>query len=602
MRLGSIVTALLVMASLYMLVFERDTLVAFAAGDAAPEATDSAEATVPERPAVAVVARHSVATPIDQIVLVRGRTEAARQVNVMAETSGPIVSEPLRKGSFVEAGDLLCEIDSGTRETSVAEMLARLAEAESRVPEARARLAEAAAALPAAEAGIGEAEARVPEAKARLAEALAGVTTAEARLAEALAGVPTAEARLDEAMAGVPTSEARLVEAEAGVPAAEARLAEARSRLPEAEARVVEAEARVSEAEINLNAAKELAEGGFASETRVAAAVAAMESARAGLQAARSQFEGAKAGVENALAQVEGARAAVQSAKGLVESALAQVQSAKGAVESARAQVQSARGAVESARAGVQSARSQIESAAAGVISARSRLEGARATVESANSGVESARAGIQSAEAAVAAAEKEIDRLSITAPFAGLLESDTAELGSLMQPGALCATIIQLDPIKLVGFVPETEVAKVSVGAMAGARLATGDEVVGQVTFLSRAADPNTRTFRVEVQVPNADLAIRDGQTAEIVIRAPGLDAHLIPQSALTLDDDGRLGVRLVDAEARAAFRAVEVLRDTTEGVYVSGLPAAADIIVVGQEFVTDGVPVAPTYAEAGK
>ena len=201
--------------------------------------------------------------------------------------------------------------------------------------------------------------------------------------------------------------------------------------------------------------------------------------------------------------------------------------------------------------------------------------------------------------EAAVAAARKEIERLEIRAPFAGLLESDAAELGSLLQPGSLCATIIQLDPIKLVGFVPETEVDKARVGAQAGARLATGREVVGGVTFLSRSADPNTRTFRVEVQVANANLAIRDGQTVEIAIRADGQPAHMIPQSALTLDDAGILGVRTIDADSRAGFTPVSVLRDTVDGIYVAGLPERAVIIVVGQEFVTDGVPVEPTFRE---
>ena len=287
---------------------------------------------------------------------------------------------------------------------------------------------------------------------------------------------------------------------------------------------------------------------------------------------------------------------------GQVESAKAAVSSAKGQVEGSKAQVQSAKGQVEAAKASIESAKGAVEGAAAAVISATSALEGALATVESAKSGVESARSGIQSAEAGVAAAEKEIERLEITAPFAGLLETDAAELGSLLQPGGLCATVIQLDPIKLVGFVPETEVDKVSVGARAGARLATGREVVGTVTFLSRSADATTRTFRVEIEVPNADRSIRDGQTAEILIEAAGQPAHLLPQSALTLDNEGVLGVRVVDGDSRAGFYPVSVLRDTVEGIYVAGLPEQSDVIVVGQEFVTDGVPVAATYREAAE
>jgi len=353
---------------------------------------------------VSVVALRSVGQEIDSAVLLRGQTEAARQVQVSAETTGRIVSQPLRKGAFVAEGQLLCQLDPGTRAAQLAEASARLIEAGARGPESRARVAEA--------------------------------------------------------------------------------------------------EARLSETEINDNAARKLSEGGFASQTRVAQTMAAVESARAAVQAAKS--------------------------------------------------------------------------------------------------GLESASAGVQAAEANVAAAEREIEKLTINAPFAGLLETDTAELGTLMQAGTLCATIIQLDPIKLVGFVPETEVAKVQVGAMAGARLASGQEVVGRVTFLSRSADTSTRTFRAEVEVPNTDLAIRDGQTVQILIQSDGRIAHLIPQSALTLNDDGDLGLRIVAAGDLAQFVPVAVLRDTIDGVWLSGLPDEASVIVVGQEYVTDGVKVAPTFRAA--
>jgi multidrug efflux system membrane fusion protein len=291
---------------------------------------------------------------------------------------------------------------------------------------------------------------------------------------------------------------------EATLAEARARLSEAQGRVPEAEAGVIEAEARVREAEINLNAARALSQDGFASETRVVSAQAAMESATAGVQRARSA--------------------------------------------------------------------------------------------------VSSALAGIESAQAAVASAEREIDRLVITAPFEGLLETDTAELGSLMQPGAPCATIIQLDPIRLVGFVPEADVGRVTVGAMAGGRLSGSQEVVGEVTFLSRSADPVTRTFRVEVTVPNPDLKISDGQTAEIIVAADGQSAHLVAQSALTLNDDGMLGLRTVGPDMTAQFMPVTLLRDTAEGVWVSGLPDVVDIITVGQEFVVDGVQIVPTYQEAAE
>ena len=417
MKIVPILTALLVSAALYFVVFERERLVDFArtsspvaaqpAADNAAEGMETSEVAAEPvdegKVGVRVVAMHSTSQAIDSAVILRGRTEAARQVRVAAETSGLVISEPLRKGAYIAAGEELCRLDTGIREANLAE--------------------------------------------------------------------------------------------------ARARLAEARSRVPEAQASVLEANARVREAQINVNAARKLSEDGFASETRVVSAEAVAEAATAGVQRAAS--------------------------------------------------------------------------------------------------GVSSAEAGIEAAMASVAAAEREIERLIITAPFAGLLETDTAELGTLMQPGAACATIIQLDPIKLVGFVPETDVAKITVGAQSAATLATGDQATGRVSFLSRSADETPRTFRVEVEVPNKDLSIRDGQTVEIIVASDGNIAHLLPQSSLTLDDDGVLGVRTVDDAQTAQFMPVTLIRDTIDGVWVTGLPDAADVIIVGQEFVIDGVFVTPTFQE---
>ncbi len=622
MRIMPILTAAGVTLVLYGLVMERDRMMSFAvsmrpaamagnateAGPAAPAQADIAssdpEDTSSPDEGVRVVAMRSAAREVDDAVVLRGETEALREVTLKAETSGKVVSAPLRRGATVAQGDVLCRIDPGTREVALAEAEAALAEARARLPEARARLAEAEAQLPAIEAGITEAEAAVPAAEATLAEARAGVPAAEARLEEAQARVPEAQARLEEARARVPAAEARLEEARARVPEAESRLAEAEARVPEATARVAEAEARVTEAEINLNAAERLNENGFSARTQLAAARASLESAKAQLQAARSQAKGAEAGIQAARSTLQGARAGISTAEGDLESARAGVTAAQSEVQNARAGVETARSQIEGANAAVQSALSRIESARAGGITATAQRESAAAAVESAKAGEEGALSAIQSAEAAVASARKDIDRLTIHAPFGGQLESDTAELGSLLQTqtGDACATVIQLQPIKIVGYLPEIDVARVKLGAPAGARLVDDREVTGEITFVSRSADPVTRTFLVELTVPNPDLAIRAGQTAEIAIEAEGAMAHLLPQSALTLDDEGRLGVRTVAEGDRVAFNPVRLLRDARDGVYVTGLPDEVSVITVGQEFVTEGVKVVPTYGELGQ
>jgi len=279
--------------------------------------------------------------------------------------------------------------------------------------------------------------------------------------------------------------------------------------------------------------------------------------------------------------------------------ARARLASAQARIPETAARVAEANARLDEARINFNAANKLSETGFASetrVASAQAGVRSAEAAVATATSGLEATKSAIQSAEAAVESAQKELDRVTITAPFGGLLETDTAELGSLMQPGAACATIVQLDPIKVVGFVPETALSRVTIGAPARAKLTGGRMVQGLVTFISRSADPVTRTFRIEIDVANTDQSISDGQTAEIVIAAEGDNAHLLPQSSLTLNDAGTLGVRIV-VDNTARFVPVTLVRDTIDGVWVTGLPAQADVIVIGQEYVRHGVRVAPTY-----
>lgn len=208
---------------------------------------------------------------------------------------------------------------------------------------------------------------------------------------------------------------------------------------------------------------------------------------------------------------------------------------------------------------------------------------------------------GLKAAQAALDQAKTELSRTEIRARVAGIVQDPMAEEGAMLGIGAPCATIVELDPLLFVGSIPEARIGLARLGLPVAVTTVTGQTVEGKVTFISATSDPNTRTFEFEAELPNADGKIRDGLTAEAVVKAGATPAQLLPQSVLTLDDAGTLGVRAVDSDNKVVFYPITIAKDTADGVWVLGLPAKVDIITLGQENVKAGQTVAPGRADEG-
>lgn len=201
----------------------------------------------------------------------------------------------------------------------------------------------------------------------------------------------------------------------------------------------------------------------------------------------------------------------------------------------------------------------------------------------------------LKSAQAAMDQATRELERTQVKTEVAGVIQDPIASVGSMLAAGTPCATVVELDPMLFVGTVPEARMALARTGLDATVTTVTGETAKGKVSFLASIADDATRSFPVEIELPNANGKLLSGTTATAVVSLGSVPAHLLPQSVLTLDDDGTLGIRSVE-NGVVAFYPVTILSDTREGVWVTGLPASVDVITVGQEFVQAGQAVDAT------
>ncbi len=207
--------------------------------------------------------------------------------------------------------------------------------------------------------------------------------------------------------------------------------------------------------------------------------------------------------------------------------------------------------------------------------------------------------ARLDAARAVVEQMEIDIDHTTLRAPFAGIIGAGHVELGDFVRVGDVAATVVDLDPVLAVGSVSERQIGGLQTGATAAVTLINGGKHTGTIRFIAPIADPQTRTYRVELEVENTDYKIRDGITAKIAFPLGEARAHFVSPSVLTLNDDGLVGVRTVDDDDIVRFRPVQILADEPQGIWINGLPEKIRLIVVGQEFVADGERVDPVTVD---
>lgn len=226
---------------------------------------------------------------------------------------------------------------------------------------------------------------------------------------------------------------------------------------------------------------------------------------------------------------------------------------------------------------------------------ARELLERGVATADR----VAQTQATFVAAQAQVTAAEQSAESLQIIAPFPGRIESFDVDEGEFISTGSEVGRLVDITPLTVAIQVPQQSLTRLSVGQTAEVRFITGEERNGTVVFVGTSAASETRTFLAEIEVPNDDGAIPAGISAEVIIPTGEATAHFLSPSIVSLDTNGALGVKTVNADAVVEFFPIKVVKAQIDGIWVTGLPEQADVITVGQGFVNVGETVAPSAGE---
>ena len=187
---------------------------------------------------------------------------------------------------------------------------------------------------------------------------------------------------------------------------------------------------------------------------------------------------------------------------------------------------------------------------------------------------------------------ESEFEKIALYAPFNGILLDNHKIAGELVMPGEKVYELIDLSSLEIYGYINENEILDISTKNEVDVTI-LGEEVQGFIDYVSPISDPETKTFEIVVKVKNKDLRYKDGLSSMISINKGEVLAHKISPSILALGDEGQLGVKVIAEGNEVEFKDIKIIEDTSEYMLVTGLSEKEKIIIVGQQYVSNGEKV---------
>lgn len=203
--------------------------------------------------------------------------------------------------------------------------------------------------------------------------------------------------------------------------------------------------------------------------------------------------------------------------------------------------------------------------------------------------------ASLTQAQADLARLNRFLSKTEIRASQSGILNERFIEEGDFVSVGTAVAEITDISPLIVRADVTEKDIHAIHLGQKATARLLGDQQVEGELRYISRVSNVETNTFKVEVSIPNPDLKLWAGVSAELILPLEEIRAIKISPSLMALDEAGNLGIKTVK-NGVVNFHPVDLVKTDINGVWLGGFDETAEIIILGQGFVKVGDRVRTT------
>lgn len=210
-------------------------------------------------------------------------------------------------------------------------------------------------------------------------------------------------------------------------------------------------------------------------------------------------------------------------------------------------------------------------------------------------------QAGVSTAAAEVAELREALDQTRPQAPFAGVFDRLDVERGEVLQVGETFGRLVDDRQLTASAWVAQREALGLEPGLAVEAQLLDGSRLTGELTHVSRRADPATRSFYLEATLDNAERRRLAGGSVTLSIRRDSRRVHRLSPALLVLDDAGQLAVKHLDDD-RVVVSPVTLVDADTDAARVAGLPERVRLITLGGGFVAAGERVETVAAESGE
>ena len=212
---------------------------------------------------------------------------------------------------------------------------------------------------------------------------------------------------------------------------------------------------------------------------------------------------------------------------------------------------------------------------------------------------VASAEAALASAKANLTTLKIDLENSSVRAPFTGVINDFSIKPGQWLNDGAVVATLIDLNPLKVAAQLPQKYLNKLSINSAVELTINGQETKQGKVSYISMTADNATRAIPFEVSIDNSDAKLTAGLSAEINLILGQVEAHPVSPALLNVNNDGQMSIKTLDGDI-VTDSPVQVVKTDREFAWVSGLSTKSTIITSGQGFVKAGDQVEVTIEPA--